>query len=227
MEGSNSSSILFLNHDIRNYIGVAISHAQLLTRQNPLLANEAHITAITDSLKQAILLSEQLASKGKLETQNGACSYNKSELTLFSLNEDYYKKINASYQKFGRIFPINFNLTYTIRHGDYFVRLDMEALKALRLNLIHNAVKSGATRIDASYEMKDYGFVVTLRDNGSGMDQEVIDQIILSQYGESTIEGLGTKRIFKTAHDSGFFVSFTSEKRKGTTYRAVCPYVKP
>ena len=57
----NDPDVLFLNHDLRNNIGAAISHAQLLTMTNPALEGEKNITAIVESLRQAILLTEKIS----------------------------------------------------------------------------------------------------------------------------------------------------------------------
>lgn len=115
-------------------------------------------------------------------------------------------------------------VSYKIREGDYAIRLNLEELKALRHNLISNAHDAGATVINACYEMKEYCLVVTLSDNGQGMDQESLDKIILAQHGDGVVHGVGTRSILNTAKDNGFFVSFSSGEGQGTTYRALCPY---
>ena len=145
---------------------------------------------------------------------------------MFSLNNEYFEAVKASYKKIGRMYPIQFNVSFEIRNGNYFIKLNQGALKALRENLISNSVNAGATKIDAHYEMREYCLVVTLRDNGHGMDQEEIDKIFLSQHGDGLIHGVGTRSILKTAEDNGFFISYTSDKESGTTYRALCPYAK-
>jgi len=219
-------NILFLNHDLRNNVGAAISHAQLLTIDNPELEGEENITAIVENLKKAILLTEEISFSMSNEKGEESVSENGPLLTTFPLNNEYFESIKASYKEFSRMYPIQFNISFEIRNGSYFIKLNLDALNALRENLINNSVKAGATIIDVHYEMREYSLVVTLKDNGQGMDQEAIDKITLSQHGDGLIHGVGTKIILKTAEENGFFISYTSDNESGTTYRALCPYEK-
>lgn len=219
-------NILFLNHDLRNNVGAAISHAQLLTIDNPELEGEENITAIVENLKKAILLTEKISLSISDEEDEESVSENGPLLTLLPLNNEYFESVKASYKKLSRMYPIQFNITSEIRNGSYFIKLYLDTLNALRENLISNSVKAGATIIDVRYEMREYSLVVTLKDNGHGMDQEAIDKITLSQHGDGLIHGVGTKSILKTAEDNGFFISYTSDNESGTTYRALCPYAK-
>lgn len=97
-------------------------------------------------------------------------------------------------------------------------------MNSVRENIINNAIKAGATKLDVQYEMKEYCFVITFHDNGSGMTQEDIDKLMLKKHGDGIIHGLGTKSILNTVGEHGFFVTYSSEKGHGTTIRILCPY---
>lgn len=225
MTEKQGNSLIYINHDIRNYIGAAISHTQLLSMQYPNLEGNPFTKAIVQSLNEATELSERVSTLAQA-CEDETYDDSDSKLTDYELNEEYFKSVDRSYDEFRTAYNIEINVSYELREGDYAIRLNLEELKALRHNLISNAHEAGASVINATYEMKEYCLVVTLRDNGRGMDQESLDKIILAQHGDGVVHGVGTKSILKTAKENGFFVSFSSEEGEGTCYRALCPYAK-
>ena len=66
----NNPDIQFQSHDIRNYVGAAISHAKLLTENSPKLENEMNITALVKNLEQVLLLTEKVSLSCPLTSIN-------------------------------------------------------------------------------------------------------------------------------------------------------------
>lgn len=194
MGHKDDDSLLYINHDIRNYIGAAISHTQLLTMQHPSLENSPYTSAIVESLNEATELSEKASKLVRNKHGEQELVDSQPDLKTYLLDEAYFSGVDASYEPLRKTYSMEVNVSCAIRKGNYAIRLNLEALKALRHNLISNAHDAGATIVNAQYEMKEYCLVVTLTDNGKGMNQESLDKIILAQHGDGILHGVGTKR---------------------------------
>ncbi|HLG04294.1 MAG TPA: HAMP domain-containing sensor histidine kinase, partial [Bacteroidia bacterium] len=106
---------------------------------------------------------------------------------------------------------------------------DKEQLLRVFNNLFRNAIQAipefREGRVDVTLSRQNHSFIVAVKDNGSGIDPEVIDKIFVPNFTTKTAGmGLGlamTKNIvessngriwFETAKDKGstFYISFPS-----------------
>ena len=154
----------------------------------------------------------------------------KSNTNLVSIrcDEHFVNKAKPAYEKLRNMFPIEINDSYSLIDEEKHIKANQVAISSLRENIISNAIKSGATKIDMHLEMKEYCLVVTYKDNGSGMSQEELDKIYLKQHGDGVIHGIGTKNILDTVSEGdGSYIHYSSEINKGTTIRIVIPCSEP
>lgn len=61
--GRTKLNLQYINHDMRNYIGAAISHFQLLVSDYPELKGNENIDFAVESLMQAISLSQDISNQ--------------------------------------------------------------------------------------------------------------------------------------------------------------------
>jgi len=214
--------ILFANHDLRNKIGIAISHLQLLTMENPDLQKSRYITAAVESLNIAVKFTETIVEK---LSPDESSNENSSDLIVASVKNQLNNHTKPDYQKMKDVYPLDIEDSYDLLDEDKFIAINPHTLSRLRSNIIHNAINANAKSLHAHYEMREYCIVVSFTDDGDGMTQDEIDMLMLSQHGDGKVHGIGTKFILETAKDHGFLVSYSSKLGQGTVMRILCPYI--
>lgn len=218
------SEALVINHDLRNNIGAAISHLQLLILNNPELEKNKDILFAIENLTQSINISKTYSAKlhDSSESNN-----QESNLTIISCQNHLFKNAKPAYEKLKKMYSIKINDSYKTIEEEKFVAANQAAISSLRENIINNAINSGATELDVSIEMKEYCLVVTFKDNGEGMSQEEVDKIHMKKHGDGIIHGLGTSSIINTIEEGdGAYINFESNKNKGTLVRIIVPYTE-
>lgn len=221
----NKSDIAFINHDIKNYIGNSISILRMIKLENPDLVGGECVEIVIDGLYRAIELSNDIAYNIESTTENKKPASNSGMMTV-NLNRHLDEKTKPIYEQLRKRTGLTINDTYEILEEDKFIFINHALIMSFRENIISNALKAGATRLDIHHEMKKHYGIATYKDNGKGMTQNELDKIILSLHGDGVICGLGTQSIFKVAEEIGFHVSYTSVEGEGTTIRIIYPYVK-
>jgi len=116
-----------LNHDIRNYVVAAISHAQLVTQNNPNLAGEINITALVENLEQALLLTE----KATLSCPHTGIDDGKNEQApIEKKNENKNKKDNRQ-DDLDRIFNLTAHMVCIASPEGYFLKISPAFIETL------------------------------------------------------------------------------------------------
>lgn len=221
----NISDITFINHNLKNFIGAAYCHLQMLGLEHPEFGGDSDINYAIQNLRRATKLSNDIAHNIKINTENKttACYGNN---IIINLNRHLEEKTKPIYEQLKKTTDLTINDTYKILDEDKYISINHALIMRFRENIISNAMKAGATKLDIHHEMKTYCGIATYIDNGKGMTQEELDKIVLSMHGDGVINGLGTQSIFKVAEEIGFHVSYTSVEGEGTTIRIIYPYVK-
>jgi C4-dicarboxylate-specific signal transduction histidine kinase len=70
------------------------------------------------------------------------------------------------------------------------VRSDGDFLKQVLLNLVKNALEAGASIINTDFDLKKDKIIITVTDNGSGIDAKIKDSIF-KPYISSKTKGMG------------------------------------
>ena len=218
------SEIAFINHDLKNFIGAALCHLQLLELEHPEFSENSDLKHSTQNLKRAIELSTDIAHNIEINSKNKTSTPDSKMMTI-NLNRHLEEKTKPIYEQLRKTTALTINDTYEILEEEKFIAINHALIMRFRENIISNAIKAGATKIDIHHKMKTYCGIATYKDNGKGMTQDELDKIILSLHGDGVINGLGTQSIYKIAEEIGFHVSYTSAEGEGTTVRIVYPYV--
>jgi len=223
MQGKKSS-ISFINHDIRNNIAASLSCMDFLSLNFPGMEDNKFMHSMRFALGRATELSQDISTICALEGRQD--DFFEKSFEIVSIHDFWLKKTKQCYEALRNRFNIDIVDNYILLEEDRFLAVNPEAIRRARENIIFNAINAGATRIDISYEMQSHCAVVVFQDNGRGMSQADIDNIMLSQQGDGVIHGLGTRSILATVNEHGFHLKYTSEINEGTTLRLLCPYVK-
>ena len=100
----------------------------------------------------------------------------------------------------------------------------MQELSLNILDIAQNSIVANATLIEIEIEVDSQDFLsITIRDNGKGMDEETVKNVINPFYTSRTTRkvGLGVPFFKQAAEDTGGHFSIESEVGKGTTIKAV------
>lgn len=122
-----------------------------------------------------------------------------------------------------RIYLTGINLVKSYNDGPYYILADKEKLKIALLNIIVNASEATTPqegRIELKIEKHKTDFLLSISDNGHGLEQEQIDRLFDAFYtNKSTGTGIGltsVKNILKE-HDAHIMVESTP--KQGTTFK--------
>lgn len=220
-------SISHTVHDIKNYIAGAISHLQLSAMENDELETDANIAASVNSLWLALKLARELAVEA--DTNTSSPTNNTSlNYVLMSVNEHVSINTKPFIENLRKSYPeTKINDNYVEKKEEKYVEVNAKSYNQAIGNIVGNAVNAGASIIDIHAVMRAYCLVITIHDNGSGMSSEDVDKILLSQFGDGTVNGIGTKSVLKTAAEHDFPLTYTSVEGEGTTVKILMPYMNP
>lgn len=73
-------------------------------------------------------------------------------------------------------------INFQVQGEQAYVLADYDLLKTLLINLTDNSIKAGADRIELSGQKKDNKYLICVRDNGCGMEQEELSRITEAFY---------------------------------------------
>lgn len=215
-------NLSFTIHDVKNYIGAAISHLQLATVENDDLEGDRNIAASIDALWLGIKSAREIAVNAKPSSSDKSSV----EYILTSVKEHITTNTAPYIESLRNIYPkIEINNAYNAKKEEKYIEVNPKSFNQALGNIIGNAVEAGASVIDIHFVMRAYCLVITIHDNGSGMSSEEIDKIMLSQFGDGLIDGIGTKSILVTAAEHDFPITYTSVEGEGTTIKMLIPYV--
>ncbi len=213
----------FAIHDIKNYIGTAISNLQIASIEYDGLEDSVELSACINALWLALHSAREIADN------DGAGRRDKlsSEYILMSVNEHMVTNTKPFIDELRKINPeIEINNTYVPQEQDHQIAVNAKSFNQAIGNIIGNAINAGASVIDIHTVMRAYCLVTTIHDNGSGMSSEEVDKIMLSQFGDGKSCGVGTKSILVTAAEHDFPITYSSIEGEGTTIKILIPYIK-
>jgi len=218
-------NISYINHDINNHLAIATGYFELLLKNSPDLKDSPYTTHILNGLLRASELSKDIsnACKDIKEEKNTE----DQDFVIIPVQEHLKNNVTPAISKLMKIYDINIDVKFSLIEENKSVYLNPVSLVRARENIVSNALAAGATQLDISYEMGASSLIVIFKDNGKGMTQNELDKIMLSQQGDGTHHGIGTKSILDFSKTHGFFISYSSDLGKGTTIRALVPYFEP
>ena len=100
----------------------------------------------------------------------------------------------------------------------------MQELSLNILDIAQNSIVANATLIEIGVEVDENDFLaITVSDNGKGMDQETVENVINPFFTSRTTRkvGLGIPFFKQAAEDTGGSFHIESQVGKGTTIKAV------
>ncbi|MGQ9811027.1 MAG: sensor histidine kinase, partial [bacterium] len=116
-----------------------------------------------------------------------------------------------------------------LRHGSSMVWGEFVELRQMVLNLIQNSIEAmpQGGKLVITTETSENQIRLILSDTGVGMDDGIKEKIFSAFFStKSENSGLGLFLVKRVVMDHGGWVSFDSEKGKGTTFTITLPVAK-
>lgn len=171
LKQANASKDKFFSiiaHDLRTPLIGLIGYAEILSEdidELELSEIKEYSTNIVEISRQTIKLLSNLLEWSRLQT--GKIQFNPSDVKIYSVVENIFQLLKSNAQQ-KEIQLIN---STDINHIAY---ADENMIYSVLNNLTSNAIKFTKTggKIDISSELKDDEIVVTVKDNGVGIEEE-------------------------------------------------------
>jgi signal transduction histidine kinase len=198
-----------ISHEFKNPIASIIGYAQTLQEdpEIPLKVREKFLSKINSNGEKISQMLDRLALSVKLE--NGDIPAKKTKFNIKDLCEDVVTNISLKYK----------NRDISFVSDDLEIEADKTMIELVLTNLIDNALKYS----ESAVELKVENGVISVVDNGIGIDSNHLDKITGKFYrvdkntwDNSMGIGLAMVAYILKAHDTSLDVK--SEPGKGSTF---------
>jgi two-component system cell cycle sensor histidine kinase/response regulator CckA len=218
-------------HDFNNMLGVILGHAEMAMEQvDPAHPLHADLEEIRNAANRSADLTRQLLAFARKQVVSPK---------VIDLNET----VEGMLKMLRRLLGEDINLSWHPGAGLWPVRVDPSQIDQILANLCVNArdaisgigkmiIETENCAIDEQYCADHAGFVpgdyllLTVSDDGCGMDKETIDKIFepfFTTKGEGKGTGLGLATVYGIVKQNNGFVNVYSEQGQGTTFKIYLP----
>lgn len=222
-------------HDFNNMLGVIIGCTDLARRQmdpsNPL---SVHLREIRKAAERSADLTRQLLAFARKQA-------------ILPKVLDLNETLEGMLKMLRRLIGEDINLAWCPGKGAWRVKMDPSQIDQILANLCVNSrdaidgvgeitIETRNVRIDRTFRaahpeaVKGDYLLLAVRDNGGGMDQEVLDKIFepfftTKEDGKGT--GLGLATVYGIVKQNNGFIYVDSEPEQGTSFKIYLPKFRP
>lgn len=200
-------SLFKITHEIKNPLAVCKGYLDMFDINNPAKANR-YVNIINQEIDRTLLLLKDFSNVSKL-------NIDKIIMDVNMLLEDVCDESRM-------ILKNNIKFKYKIHDEEVYINGDYNRLKQVLLNVIKNAKESIKEKgiVELNTKIVKNKFIITVKDNGIGMDKETIKNIGTAFYTtKKNGTGLGVCFSKEIIEKHGGTIEYFSKKGKGTTVR--------
>lgn len=159
------TSLFKITHEIKNPIAVCRGYLDMFDVNNPEHFRK-YIPIVKEEIDRTLLLLEDFLSMNKLKI-------NKDIIDINLLLEDVINSMNMMCRK------NNIRLVSNIMDDEIYLKADYNRLTQVFVNLIKNSVEAMDKQgtININEELKNENVIITILDNGTGMNEELLKKI--------------------------------------------------
>lgn len=246
LEGEPGQIILLTDQTETRELQARLGHFQRLSFMGKMMASLAH--QIRTPLSAAMLYSAHLTKPELREDQRikfankvrgrlNSLEEQVRDMLVFARGETKLTDLVSSDQLFGAIEDaLDVPLTHADADADcintlpgVLLQCNQEALVGALMNLVNNALQSGAETLELKILKVDDSFLMLeVRDNGPGMNAEQLAQSLEPFYStksQGTGLGLAVAQVVARAHHGDFYIN--SDEGQGTVAGFKLPYKDP
>ena len=211
------TSLFQITHEIKNPIAVCKGYLDMFDKDNP-KHFQKYIPILKEEINRTLLLLEDFLAMNKVKI-------NKDIIDINLLIEEVIQNINMLCKK------NNIKLTSKLIDDDIYINADYNRLTQVFINILKNSVeaipKNKEGIISINEKLKNNQIIITIKDNGEGMNKEVLDKIKEPFYTtKSKGTGLGvslSNQIIK-AHEGA--LNYESKEKEYTKVIITLPVKK-
>ena len=207
-------SLFKITHEIKNPLAVCKGYLEMFDIRNTSKANK-YINIIDQEIDRTLVLLKDFQDVSKL-------NIDKNEMDIKMLLEDVCDESKM-------IFNNNIVFDYNLSDDEVYINGDYNRLKQVLINVIKNAKESikESGRVSLKSINNKTEYVITISDNGSGMDDEMLEQIGTPFYTtKKNGTGLGVCFSKEIVERHGGKMKYESKKNEGTTVKIILPTKK-
>lgn len=207
-------SLFKITHEIKNPLAVCKGYLDMFDIKDPGKANK-YIGIIDQEIDRTLVLLKDFSDVSKINIE-------KNEMDITMLMEDVCDEAKI-------IFKNNMVFNCNIDNKEVYINGDYNRLKQVLVNVIKNAkeaiAESGEVLLEAKKIKNNY--IITVKDNGVGMDKETIKKIGTPFYTtKKSGTGLGVCFSREIVERHNGVMSYFSKEEKGTTVKIILPINK-
>lgn len=210
------------SHELRSPLTAIRGYAQLVLKRG-VDNNDIFKESINVIIKETNRL-ENLVEDMLLIARSGEKQVKKTKTDLIPLIKEVVYEIFKLNNKNINIYEINEKI---------YIYANPEGIKRVFINLISNSIKAidiNTGKIDISFDIKDSNVIITIKDNGIGIDENHLNQIFerfyrveVSRERDKGGTGLGLPIAKEIIESYNGTISVKSELRKGSEFTVTLP----
>lgn len=203
-------SLFKITHEIKNPIAVCKAYLDMYD-VNDREKSEKYLNILKSEVERLLCLLEDFALVNK---SNVKCDIMDINLLL----EEKLKNINELMNK------KNINISYDLKDDEIYVMGDYNRLSQVMINLVKNSIEANPENIDISCDIKDKNIVISIKDDGEGINKEVLNRIKEPFYTTKIKgSGLGVSLSNEIIEAHNGKLNYSSEYGKGTKVEVILP----
>ena len=207
-------SLFKITHEIKNPLAVCKGYLEMFDINDPSKANK-YVSIIDQEIDRTLLLLKDFSNVSKLKIE-------KNLMDINLLLEDVCDEANI-------ILKDNIKFTYKVPSEEIYINGDYNRLKQVFLNVIKNAkeaIKENGL-IELGVKKNKGKYIITIKDNGVGMDKETSKKIGTAFYTtKKNGTGLGVCFSREIVEKHNGTIEYFSKQGKGTMVKIILPINK-
>lgn len=210
-------SLFKITHEIKNPIAVCKGYLDMFDKNNPKHVDK-YIPIIKSEIDRTLTIMNDFMQFSKVKLELDIMDI---ELLLKEVLDSLDNLINSKQIK----------LEYEIRDEEIYIRGDYNKLKQVFINLLKNSIEAleniNGAKIELDYKINSKGIVISIKDNGIGMDEETLNNIYEAFYTTKKCgTGLGVSLSKEIIDGHNGNIEYSSILNIGTSVKITIPLAK-
>jgi len=208
------NSLFKITHEIKNPIAVCKGYLDMFDKNN-----NRHVEKFIPIVKSEI--------NRTLTIMNDFMEFSKIKLNLEIM--DIELLLSEVLDTFDNLLDEkNIKLTYELKDEEIFINGDYNRLKQVLINIIKNSIEAlegiNDSKINVNYDIYNNNLLISIRDNGIGMTEEIKSKIFDAFYTTKKCgTGLGVSLSKEIIEGHNGKIEYISRENKGTIVKITLP----
>lgn len=207
-------SLFKITHEIKNPLAVCKGYLDMFDCTN-VDKSRKYINIIDQEINRTLLLLKDFSDISKI-------SIDKKPMDINLLLEDVCDQVELAFNS-------NVEFTKVLPNDEIIIDGDYDRLKQVFINVIKNAKEAitGKGKVILSTKSSNNNYIISIKDNGTGMDKETMKNIGTPFYTtKKNGTGLGVCLSKEIIERHSGTITYTANKKRGTIVKITLPINK-